>query len=151
MHRAVAGDSVDDMAKALGISAAEIKERNSANIADFSRLSGRFIQLCNIKGACGCGRVSTHGVCSSVVDTTGVVRRCWQVLAAAAAAAMWQQQHSTQHTATCGYSFSVVVLLFLPQRQPCRHALAYFPASLPAWGCAVPQTFQMLRGQEAAL
>lgn len=48
LYRAQSGDTIDDIGKALGVSPADLKERNAKNIADFSRLSGRFVEICGI-------------------------------------------------------------------------------------------------------
>jgi hypothetical protein len=48
LYRAAAGDTIDQMAKDLGVSAETLRETNSKNIADFTRINGRFIQICNI-------------------------------------------------------------------------------------------------------
>lgn len=52
LYRAVTGDSLEAIAKATGVSESDLRDRNSKNIADFSRLNGRFLQICNIKGEC---------------------------------------------------------------------------------------------------
>jgi hypothetical protein len=62
LYRAVSGDTIDDMAKALGVSAADLRERNAANIADFSKLNGRFVQVCNINSE-SCVQMLGWGAC----------------------------------------------------------------------------------------
>lgn len=49
IYRAVSTDSISAIASALGVSESDLKEANSKNIQDFSRLNGRFLQICNIK------------------------------------------------------------------------------------------------------
>jgi len=49
LYRAIASDSIPAIASALGVSESDLREANAKNIQDFSRLSGRFIQICNIK------------------------------------------------------------------------------------------------------
>jgi hypothetical protein len=52
LYRAVMGDTVEDIARALSVSASDLRDRNSRNIADFSRLNGRFLQICDIGSKC---------------------------------------------------------------------------------------------------
>jgi hypothetical protein len=46
------GDTLEDIARALSVSASDLRDRNSKNIADFSRLNGRFVQICDIGSKC---------------------------------------------------------------------------------------------------
>ena len=54
VYRAQTGDTIEQMAKDLGVSADDLKERNAKNIADFSRLNGRFIQICSVGSELRC-------------------------------------------------------------------------------------------------
>jgi len=57
LYRASASDTIGGIASTLGLSESDVKDRNSVNIQDFSRLNGRFIQLCNIRSECRVMRV----------------------------------------------------------------------------------------------
>lgn len=48
VYRAQSGDTIEQIAKDLAVSVEDLKERNSRNIGDFSRMNGRFIQICSV-------------------------------------------------------------------------------------------------------
>lgn len=76
LYRATGSDSIPAIATALGVSEADLRERNSANIADFSRLNGRFIQICNIGSewrACGGNKHQGWAYTSQGAGKEGVV------------------------------------------------------------------------------
>ena len=48
VYRCQASDTIEDISKNLGVSLQDLKDRNAKNIADFSRLNGRFVQICSV-------------------------------------------------------------------------------------------------------
>jgi hypothetical protein len=48
VYRAQLGDTIEQMAKDLGVSAEDLRDRNARNIADWSRMNGRFVQICSV-------------------------------------------------------------------------------------------------------
>lgn len=48
VYRAQSGDTIEQIARDLAVSVEDLKERNSKNIGDFSRMNGRFIQICSV-------------------------------------------------------------------------------------------------------
>lgn len=90
LYRATSGDNIDVIARDLGVSASGLRDLNSKNIDDFSRLNGRFISICNI----GSEQTAVEWI---FLGTTAAGQQTATVRTSSSTSCMWLCHQPEQH------------------------------------------------------